>query len=177
MEGSIAQNGLASKLQTCSQSFRKECRVSLWDYSLSRNYTSCITNQQKCFPNGFKHRCFFSLQKAQNKKGCIMNRPRLSTTFEEVVSRWELERLTTGIVQPYTAAKAAQKARLLCPWIGRTKVDEIKPSNISNAICFLSKTGGRLGKGLSSATLRACHLAGSRAIARRANCCSSMGRW
>lgn len=148
-----------------------------WDYSLSENYTSCITNQQKCFPNGFKHRCFFSLQKAQNKKGCIMNRPQLSTTFEEVVSRWEPERLTTGIVQPYTAAKAAQKARLLCPWIGRTKVDEIKPSDISNAICFLSKTGGRLGKGLSSATLRACHLAGSQAMARRANCCSNMGRW
>ena len=106
-----------------------------------------------------------------------MNRPQLSTTFEEVVSRWELERLATGIVQPYTATKAAQKARLLCPWIGRTKVDEIKPSDVSDAICSLSKTGGRLGKGLSSATLRACHLTGSQAIARRANYCSNMGRW
>lgn len=92
-----------------------------------------------------------------------MDKTEHSLTYGEVVFRWEEERKSLGVVQPYTAPRAAQKARLLLPWIGSEIVDEIDPLDIGAAMGSLGQTGGRFGKGLSSATLRPVHLAGTMA--------------
>ena len=86
------------------------------------------------------------------------------STFIEIVERWSTERAVLGYVQPYTAEKARQKALLLAPWIGETSVSAIQPQSISRALMALGISGGRKSDGLSSATLRAVHLAGSQAI-------------
>ena len=86
------------------------------------------------------------------------------STFIEIVERWSTERAVLGYVQPYTAEKARQKALLLAPWIGETSVSAIQPQSISRALMALGISGRRKSDGLSSATLRAVHLAGSRAI-------------
>ena len=93
-----------------------------------------------------------------------MDKTEYSMIYGEAVSRWEEERKALGVVQPYTAARAAQKARLLLPWIGSEIVDEIDPLDIGAAMGSPGQTGGRFGKGLSSATLRSVHLAGTQAV-------------
>ena len=85
-------------------------------------------------------------------------------TFAELIRSWEADRLSADAVLPYTATRAAQKARLLNPWIGSIEVDEIQPADIRTALHELRDAGGRSGKGLAAATLRACHLAGTQAI-------------
>ena len=87
-----------------------------------------------------------------------------SKPFASVVESWESERRLLGYVHPYTAKKAAEKARLLLPWIGETDVDNIDPSAIKLALIWLAQHGGRAGNGLSSSTLRAAHLAGTQVL-------------
>lgn len=84
-------------------------------------------------------------------------------TYRLVVEQWSQERERLQYVQPYTAKKAAQKAMLFAPWIAETTIDEVDPSVLREALMTLSARGGRLKKGLSTATLRAAHLAGSQA--------------
>lgn len=81
-------------------------------------------------------------------------------TYGTAVRRWAEEREILGIVQPYTAQKAEQKARLFFPWLEDVPLEKIEAASIRSAIIELRQHGGRLGKGLSSATLRAAHLAG-----------------
>lgn len=83
------------------------------------------------------------------------------TTYEETVHMWKSERATLGRVQPYTAERAAQKALLFRPWIGNMSLGAIGAEEISEALIALGTNGGRGGRGLSSATLRAAHIAGS----------------
>ncbi len=95
------------------------------------------------------------------------NRNRINTgekTYFAIVESWAEERKLIGNVQPYTAKKAAEKARLFLPWLGETNADEIEPETITSALIELGQTGGRHGDGLSSSTLRAAHLAGTQAI-------------
>lgn len=84
-----------------------------------------------------------------------------ATTYEEAVFMWKTERATLGRVQPYTAERAAQKALLFRPWIGSMPLGAIDSKELSAALIALGKDGGRNGRGLSSATLRAAHIAGS----------------
>lgn len=95
---------------------------------------------------------------------------RTTKTYKQAIEMWRKERETLGRVQPYTAIRGAQKASLFCPWIGSQLLAEIKPAMISDALVCLGTQGGRDGEGLSSATLRAAHLAGTQtfewAIAR-----------
>lgn len=85
------------------------------------------------------------------------------TSYRAVVEQWAIERETLQYVQPYTAKKAAQKALLFAPWIADKELDEIEPCLLSEALMQLGSKGGRSKKGLSTATLRAAHLAGSQA--------------
>lgn len=87
-----------------------------------------------------------------------------SATYQTAVEQWALERESLQCVQPYTAKKAAQKALLFAPWIAGTEIDEIEPALLSDALMQLGSKGGRFKKGLSTATLRAAHLAGSQAV-------------
>lgn len=84
--------------------------------------------------------------------------------YRSAVEQWTLERESLQYVQPYTAKKSAQKALLFAPWIADRKIDEIEPHLISEALMHLGSKGGRSKKGLSTATLRAAHLAGSQAV-------------
>lgn len=84
-------------------------------------------------------------------------------TYEEAVDGWAGERESLRYVQPYTAQRSRQKALLFAPWIGSKAIDEIAPADILCALAELGNSGGRLKGGLSSATLRAAHLAGSQA--------------
>ena len=84
-------------------------------------------------------------------------------TYREAVEGWADERERLRYVQPYTAARSKQKALLFEPWLGGKAVDDIEPSDILCALAELGASGGRLKEGLSSATLRAAHLAGSQA--------------
>ena len=70
----------------------------------------------------------------------------------------------SGIVQPYTAQKAEQKASLFYPWLENKALEDIEPATIRTALIELRQHGGRFGKGLSSATLRSAHLAGKQAF-------------
>lgn len=104
-------------------------------------------------------------------------------TYEEAVLVWKAERATLGRVQPYTAERAAQKALLFRPWIGDMPLGAIGSERISEALIALGTFGGRGGSGLSSATLRAAHIAGSQvfewATARglvKANAFEGVGR-
>ena len=85
-------------------------------------------------------------------------------TYSAIIELWAEERKLIGNVQPYTAKKAAEKARLFLPWLGENNVDEIEAESITRALIELGQTGGRHGDGLSSSTLRAAHLAGTQAI-------------
>lgn len=85
-------------------------------------------------------------------------------TYGEIVRCWAEERETLGIVQPYTAQKAEQKASLFFPRLENRALEEIKPATIRTALIEPRQHGGRFGKGLSSATLRAAHLAGKQAF-------------
>jgi integrase len=85
-------------------------------------------------------------------------------TYDSIVDQWEKERVLMGYVQPYSAKKSAQKARLFSPWIGSTNIKKIDSGSIREALISLGASGGRYGTGLSSATLRAAHLAGTQAI-------------
>lgn len=85
-------------------------------------------------------------------------------TYGEIVRCWAEEREILGIVQPYTAQKAEQKASLFYPWLENKALEEIEPATIRTALIELRQRGGRFGKGLSSATLRAAHLAGKQAF-------------
>lgn len=85
-------------------------------------------------------------------------------TYSAIIELWAEERKLIGNVQPYTAKKAAEKARLFLPWLGENNVDEIEAESITRALIELGQTGGRHGVGLSSSTLRATHLAGTQAI-------------
>lgn len=87
----------------------------------------------------------------------------LEAVYCDVVERWAKERESLQYVQPYTARKAAQKALLFAPWIANMPIDEIEPALLSEALMHLGSKGGRSKKGLSTATLRAAHLAGSQA--------------
>ena len=85
-------------------------------------------------------------------------------TYTSIVEAWSEERELLKIVQAYTARKARQKALLFEPWLSAGTVDEITPQGITEALMVLGSTGGRTGHGLSSATLRAAHLAGTQAL-------------
>lgn len=85
-------------------------------------------------------------------------------SYQSVVEQWAKERESLQYVQAYTARKAAQKALLFGPWIAQKPIDEIEPALLSEALVHLSVKGGRARKGLSPATLRAAHLAGSQAL-------------
>lgn len=85
-------------------------------------------------------------------------------TYGEIVRCWAEEREILGIVQPYTAQKAEQKASLFFPWLEDKRLEEIEVAAIRSALIELRQHGGRFGKGLSSATLRAAHLAGKQAF-------------
>ena len=85
-------------------------------------------------------------------------------TYGEIVRCWAEEREILGIVQPYTAQKAEQKASLFYPWLENKALEDIEPATIRTALIELRQHGGRFGKGLSSATLRAAHLAGKQAF-------------
>lgn len=85
-------------------------------------------------------------------------------TYGEIVRCWAEEREILGIVQPYTAQKAKQKASLFYPWLENKALEEIEPATIRTALIELRQRGGRFSKGLSSATLRAAHLAGKQAF-------------
>lgn len=84
--------------------------------------------------------------------------------FSRIVREWAKERDEMGFVQPYTAMKSAQKASLFDPWMGGLRPEEIDPMLIKGALVALTRSGGRGGKGLSSSTLRAAHLAATQAI-------------
>lgn len=84
--------------------------------------------------------------------------------FTKIVYQWGIERETAGLVQPYTAMKGVQKASLFMPWIGDLRPSEVDPEIVRGALVELSRCGGRDGKGLSSSTLRAAHLAATQAI-------------
>lgn len=86
------------------------------------------------------------------------------TTYAQAVDDWADSRITLETVQPYTAKKSAEKARLFVPFIGNQDVDEISPCDIEQAIIVLKRGGGRRGQGLSSTTLRAAHLGGTQAV-------------
>lgn len=92
-----------------------------------------------------------------------MSQPRMKN-FNDTVLAWTKEREFLGCVQPYTAKKSAQKALLLAPWIGTTRIDKIEPRSIAEGLISLGTNGGRKGEGLSSGTLRAVHLAGTQAV-------------
>jgi integrase len=94
------------------------------------------------------------------KKGLMM----AIFTYNSAIDQWEKERVLMGYVQPYSAKKAAQKARLFSPWIGETSIKKIDSAAIREALIALGATGGRKQCGLSSATLRAAHLAGTQVI-------------
>lgn len=85
-------------------------------------------------------------------------------SYGEVVQEWTEERELLGIVQPYTAQKAGQKATLFNPWLKNVPLEEVCPTVIRSAILDLRQHGGRLKKGLSSTTLRSAHLAGKQAF-------------
>ena len=85
-------------------------------------------------------------------------------TYGEIVRCWAEEREILGIVQPYTAQKAEQKAGLFYPWLENKALEDIEPATIRTALIELRQHGGRFGKGLSSATLRSAHLAGKQAF-------------
>ena len=85
-------------------------------------------------------------------------------TYTQAVEQWAAERELLRYVEPFTARKAKQKALLFAPWIGEKLLDEVSHRDVSQALIALRVSGGRLGKGLSSATLRAAHLAGSQAF-------------
>lgn len=85
-------------------------------------------------------------------------------SYETAVRKWTEERELLGTVQPYTAQKAGQKARLFGPWLNDVPLGEVDPAVVRSAIMELRQHGGRLGKGLSSATLRSAHLAGKQAF-------------
>lgn len=91
------------------------------------------------------------------------NRNNEQTSYRKIVEQWAQERENLQYVQPFTARKAAQKALLFAPWIAEMKLDEIEPALLSEALMHLGSKGGRSRKGLSTATLRAAHLAGSQA--------------
>ncbi|MBR3224321.1 MAG: site-specific integrase [Atopobiaceae bacterium] len=84
-------------------------------------------------------------------------------TFQEAVEGWAEEREKLRYVQAYTARRSRQKALLFEPWIGDKAIDEVAPAEILLALSELGTSGGRLKEGLSSATLRAAHLAASQA--------------
>lgn len=83
-----------------------------------------------------------------------------SITYGMAVQEWAEEREILRTVQPYTAQKAQQKAGLFNPWLKDVPLGEVEPAVIRSAMIELRQCGGRLGRGLSSATLRAAHLAG-----------------
>ena len=85
-------------------------------------------------------------------------------TYGKAVDSWSEERELLGIVQPYTVQRASQKAKLFDPWLENMRLCDIDPAMIRQAVIELRQHGGRLGKGLSSATLRAAHLAGKQAF-------------
>ena len=85
-------------------------------------------------------------------------------TYKEAIDSWAESRITLETVQPYTAKKSAEKARLFVPFIGGHDIDEISPCDIEQAIITLKRDGGRRGRGLSSTTLRAAHLGGTQAV-------------
>ena len=86
-----------------------------------------------------------------------------SMTYEQAVDAWAQEREALRYVQPYTAQRSRQKAMLFASRIGDKAVDAIAPADILCALAELGSSGGRFNQGLSSATLRAAHLAGSQA--------------
>ena len=87
------------------------------------------------------------------------NRNNERASYKRIVEQWAQERENLQYVQPYTARKAAQKALLFAPWIAEIQLDEIEPALLSEALMHLGSKGGRSRKGLSTATLRAAHLA------------------
>lgn len=68
-------------------------------------------------------------------------------TYGEIVRCWAEEREILGIVQPYTAQKAEQKASLFYPWLENKALEEIEPATIRTALLELRQRGGRFGKG------------------------------
>lgn len=67
-------------------------------------------------------------------------------TYGEIVRCWAEEREILGIVQPYTAQKAEQKASLFYPWLENKALEEIEPATIRTALLELRQRGGRFGK-------------------------------
>lgn len=86
------------------------------------------------------------------------------TTYSQAIDLWLDSRLALADVLPYTAERAAQKARLFLPYFGEKEIDDIKAIDIESAIIALMKKGGRNGKGLSKSTMRQAHMHGSKAI-------------
>lgn len=86
------------------------------------------------------------------------------TTYKQAVDGWERSRLALANVMPYTAQKAAQKARLFFPFFGDQEIDAIKPVDIENAMVSLMSEGGRNGNGRSKSTLRQAHMHGQKAV-------------
>lgn len=87
-----------------------------------------------------------------------------SSTYAEIVRSWARERETLHYVQPYTARKGRQKALLFERSVGDRAIAAIDPQSIAEALVELGTHGGRKGQGLSSATLRAAHLAATQAV-------------
>lgn len=86
-------------------------------------------------------------------------------TYDEAVSLWEQSRLAFGNVRPYTAMKAAQKARRLSPYIGGKQIDEITAAELESAIIDLRAHGnGRNGGGLAPSSLRQTYIGGAAAV-------------
>lgn len=84
-------------------------------------------------------------------------------TYSEAIEAWAGERELLGYVEPFTARKARQKALLFAPFIGESPLEDVSQQEITKALVNLGTTGGRRGTGLSSATLRAAHLAATQA--------------
>ncbi|MBR3325905.1 MAG: site-specific integrase [Atopobiaceae bacterium] len=85
--------------------------------------------------------------------------------YRDLVERWADERELLGEVQPYTAHKAAQKALLFESTFNGIEVRQIDSHRVIDALINLTQHGGRKGRGLSSTTLRAAHLAGTQVFA------------
>ena len=63
-------------------------------------------------------------------------------TYGEIVKCWAEEREILGIVQPYTAQKAEQKASLFFPWLEDKRLEEIEATTIRSALIELRQHGG-----------------------------------
>ena len=85
------------------------------------------------------------------------------SVYESTVCQWADVRAKLGQVNPYTAKKAREKALLFVPFVA-ADIDEISPCDIEQALCILGSEGGRDGKGRSTTTLRAAHLAATQAV-------------